>query len=157
MRSGELYRRFVDDLSPSQQRYAIGWLMGDIGMEVEGFTNSKDRPNHEHAKYLEDRFANAIAEAVKNDPSPKTSATESPQFPPQRMTFTVGDILRCRAFRGGFRVWQVTAVLLGGVSQENVITLRTLDCDHGIGGEELSVPEEMLLVAISNGMEILSA
>lgn len=72
-----------------------------------------------------------------------------------RHSFKVGEILRCLALRGGYRVWQVTGVLLGGVCQENVITLRTLDLSDGIGGSECSVPEELLLRALENGTELI--
>jgi hypothetical protein len=54
-----------------------------------------------------------------------------------------GDIIRVPAYGGGYRVWRVSAVLLGGTSQESVIELETLD---RIASEEgrLLVPIEIL-------------
>ena len=38
-----------------------------------------------------------------------------------------GDVIRVPAFSGGFRVWQVESVELGGENQESVVGIRTLD------------------------------
>lgn len=59
-----------------------------------------------------------------------------------------GDIIRCRACSGGFRVWRVTGVYLGGTDQESVIGLETLDRVHSTEGHELTVPIELLNAAI---------
>ena len=73
----------------------------------------------------------------------------------ERKVFTVGDIIRCVAFSGGFRVWQVTAIILGALNQENVVCLRTLDKTDPIGGEDMCVPEELLLLAMKNGVNYI--
>lgn len=74
----------------------------------------------------------------------------------ERLHFSVGEIIRCFGFGGGFRVWQVTAVILGALNQENVVCLRTLDKSDPIGGEDMSVPEELLALAVKNGAQRLS-
>lgn len=59
-------------------------------------------------------------------------------------SWKTGDIIRCRAYSGGFRVWRVTGVYLGGTDQESVIGLKTLDRVHSTEGHELLVPVELL-------------
>lgn len=65
--------------------------------------------------------------------------------------FTPGDVLRCRARNGGFRVWQVTGVFLGGERQESVVEIQTLDWDgadaNGERQERMLVPEQILELA----------
>jgi hypothetical protein len=72
-----------------------------------------------------------------------------------RRSFSVGDILRCIDGDMDFRVWQVTAVILGAVGQESVITLKTLDRRTAMPIAELVVPEEMLNIACANKMEYM--
>lgn len=53
------------------------------------------------------------------------------------------DLIRVPAYSGGFRVWRVTGVFLGGESQEDVIELETLDRTRNTQGR-LLVPVELL-------------
>ncbi len=59
--------------------------------------------------------------------------------------FKVGDIVRIESFAGGFRVWRVIAVCLGGEQQESVVELETLDRLPTTEGR-VCVPLEMLSV-----------
>ena len=54
-----------------------------------------------------------------------------------------GDVFRMRAYGGGYRVWRVNAVLLGGLHQESVIGLECLDREAPTTGK-IFVPLEML-------------
>ena len=59
----------------------------------------------------------------------------------------VDDIIRAPAHGGGFRVWRVVAICLGGEKQESVIELETLDrlkCTEG----RMCVPVELLDASI---------
>lgn len=58
-----------------------------------------------------------------------------------------GNIIRCRAYGGGFRVWRVTGVFLGGTSQESVVELETLDRDRNTEGR-MCVPTDLLDAAL---------
>ena len=55
----------------------------------------------------------------------------------------VGDVYRLPAYGGGYRVWKVAAILLGGLHQEGVIELQTLDRLASEDGR-LLVPVEIL-------------
>lgn len=55
----------------------------------------------------------------------------------------VDEIIRVRAYSGGFRVWRVVGIHLGGENQESVVELETLDREQNPGGRML-VPEELL-------------
>jgi hypothetical protein len=57
--------------------------------------------------------------------------------------YDAGDILRVPAYSGGYRVYEVTAVLLGGDNQESVVELVTLDRESTDEGR-LLVPIEIL-------------
>lgn len=70
-------------------------------------------------------------------------------------SFSVGDVLRMYNDDNTFRVWIVTAVLLGGENQQSVVTIKTLDRTTVFGNEELVVPEIMLLGLRRNGMEVI--
>ena len=43
------------------------------------------------------------------------------------MSLKVGDVFRTAAYRGGYRVWIVVGVHLGGTYQESVVRLECLD------------------------------
>lgn len=58
-------------------------------------------------------------------------------------TWSVGDLIRVRADSGGFRVWRVTGNFLGGLNQEDVVELETLDRDKNTEGR-MCVPRELL-------------
>lgn len=58
-----------------------------------------------------------------------------------------GDIIRCPAHSGGFRVWRVIGVFLGGEKQEDVIEVETLDRIRNTEGR-MCVPAELLEAAI---------
>lgn len=65
----------------------------------------------------------------------------------ERKSWKVGDIIRVPGYAGGFRVWRVIAVCLGGTDQESVIELETLDkvkCTEG----RMCVPIELLNASI---------
>jgi hypothetical protein len=64
----------------------------------------------------------------------------------------VGDIVRLPAHGGGFRVWQVYAVLYGATHQESVVRLVTLDRHHHDHGLTL-VPIELLEAALAANKE----
>ena len=57
--------------------------------------------------------------------------------------WTVGDVIRAPAFDGGFRVWRVFAIKLGGENQESVIEIETLDRTQSTEGR-MCVPVELL-------------
>lgn len=57
-----------------------------------------------------------------------------------------GDIIRCKAHSGGWRVWQVRSVLLGGEKEESVYELMTLDRKSSTFVPSLYVPCEILEV-----------
>lgn len=61
----------------------------------------------------------------------------------ERKLWKVDDIIRAPAFRGGFRVWRVIGVFLGGENQEGVIELETLDLIRNTQGR-MCVPVELL-------------
>ena len=44
-----------------------------------------------------------------------------------RISFAVGDFVRLGLTGGRFRVWRVAGVYLGGVNQESVVGLESLD------------------------------
>lgn len=60
-----------------------------------------------------------------------------------RKSWKVDDIIRAPAFNGGFRVWRVIAICLGGDNQESVIELETLDRTKNTEGR-MCVPVELL-------------
>jgi hypothetical protein len=63
------------------------------------------------------------------------------------MNVSVGETFRLRAYSGGFRVWKVIGVYLGGNNQESVVELETLDrlpCTEG----RMCVPIEILDAAV---------
>lgn len=60
-----------------------------------------------------------------------------------KVLWNVNDIVRLRADGGGWRVWQVVGIFLGGVDQEDVIELQTLDREENTQGKVL-VPREIL-------------
>lgn len=65
----------------------------------------------------------------------------------QSRSWNVGDIIRAPAYSGGFRVWRVVGVFLGGAAQESVIEIETLDrieTDQG----RMCVPCELLEAAM---------
>ena len=64
MKSGELWERFKK-LNPGQQRELIGYYLGGVGMDVDGWKDSQQRENYPHAKYLETEFEKALAYAEK--------------------------------------------------------------------------------------------
>lgn len=72
-----------------------------------------------------------------------------------KININVGQILRCRAHSGGFRVWQVTAICLGGENQESVVELITLDRTENTQGRMMVVPIEILETAVAVGLELV--
>jgi len=60
--------------------------------------------------------------------------------------WTPGEIIRTCAHSGGFRVWRVVGVHLGGMNQESVIEVETLDRHKNTQGR-MFVPEELLSTA----------
>lgn len=60
-----------------------------------------------------------------------------------KKSWSVGDIIRARAYSGAFRVWRVIGVYLGGTDQESVIELETLDRVKNTEGR-MCVPMELL-------------
>lgn len=54
------------------------------------------------------------------------------------------EIIRLPSRSGGFRVWRVVGVFIGGVNQESVVELETLDRTKNTEGR-MCVPEEMLV------------
>jgi len=73
------------------------------------------------------------------------------------MGFSVNDALRCPAPGGGYRVWIIEGVHLGGTRQESLISLRTLDLENGdYLGKRMTVsvvPETILELA---GLEVVN-
>ena len=65
----------------------------------------------------------------------------------QHKSWKPGDVIRCAANAGGFRVWRVTGVYLGGEKQEGVVELETLDWKANTQGRVL-VPVDLLDAAI---------
>lgn len=57
--------------------------------------------------------------------------------------WSVDEIVRVPAVGGGYRVWRVTGVFLGGECQEDVIELETLDRTPNTQGR-MCVPRELL-------------
>lgn len=58
-------------------------------------------------------------------------------------SFKPGDVLRMLDYPTNprhYRVWKVTAVLLGGLGQESVYQLTTLDREQNTKGEYLLIP-----------------
>lgn len=62
----------------------------------------------------------------------------------ERKQWKVGDVIRCPGYSGGFRVWRVTGIYLGGEGQESVVGLETLDRVNSTEGREMHVPVELL-------------
>jgi len=62
-------------------------------------------------------------------------------------TWSVDEIIRVRAASGGWRVWRVVGIFLGGESQEDVVELETLDRDKNTQGR-MCVPCELLNASI---------
>lgn len=65
--------------------------------------------------------------------------------------FRVGEVFRLPSFSGGFRVWTVVGVFLGGENQEDVVELETVDRTKNTQGR-LIVPVEILA---STGLELI--
>ncbi len=64
----------------------------------------------------------------------------------------VNDIVRMPAYSGGFRVWRVIGVFLGGTDQESVIELETLDRVKNTEGR-MCVPMELLDASMGASVE----
>lgn len=58
-------------------------------------------------------------------------------------SWKVDELIRVPAHTGGFRVWRVIGVFLGGESQEDVVELETLDRQRNTQGR-MCVPVELL-------------
>lgn len=65
----------------------------------------------------------------------------------QSKSWKVDDIIRAPAYSGGFRVWRVVGVFLGGTAQESVIEIETLDRIENTQGR-MCVPCELLEAAM---------
>lgn len=66
-----------------------------------------------------------------------------------KYNFSVGDVIRLPAFRGGYRVWRVTAVNIGGTYVESCVQLETLDLLKQYSS--CCVPWELLEAAMEGG------
>lgn len=66
---------------------------------------------------------------------------------PTKKSWSVNDIIRISTGTGGFRVWRVLGIFLGGENQESVIELETLDKTDNTKGR-MYVPEDLLNFAI---------
>ena len=77
MKSGELWERFKK-LNQEQQRELIGYYLGGVGMDVDGWKDSQQRENYPHAKYLETEFEKALEYAEKI--VPHINITDSEQM-----------------------------------------------------------------------------
>lgn len=62
-----------------------------------------------------------------------------------RISFAVGDFVRLGLTGGRFRVWRVAGVYLGGVYQESVVGLESLDLKPSVECEEMLVPHDLLV------------
>lgn len=60
-----------------------------------------------------------------------------------RKRVNIGDIIRYKTSISGYRVWQVTAIHLGGEYQESVVEIETLDRLKNTQGRML-VPIQIL-------------
>ena len=58
-------------------------------------------------------------------------------------SWEVNDIIRVPANSGGWRVWRVIGVFLGGEHQESVVEIETLDRSKNTQGR-MCVPDEPL-------------
>ena len=65
----------------------------------------------------------------------------------QHKSWKPGDVIRCAANAGGFRVWRVTGVYLGGEKQEGAGALGTLELQVDTQGR-VWVPVDLLDAAI---------
>ena len=65
----------------------------------------------------------------------------------QKNQWNVGAIIRVPANGGGFRVWRVIGVWLGGENQESVIELETLDRERNTQGR-VCVPVDFVDAAM---------
>jgi hypothetical protein len=70
----------------------------------------------------------------------------------QATLWNVGDVIRAPAYAGGFRVWRVVGVFLGGAAQESVIEIETLDRIDNTQGR-MCVPCELLESSISGAIK----
>jgi len=91
-----------------------------------------------------ERYCQVSARLYRLFAIPKTYFEEKPTLSKSRKP---GDIVRTPAYRGGFRVWRIAAVLLGGVNQEGLIELEPLDLIANDEGRVL-VPAEILDAAV---------
>lgn len=51
MKSYDILKEW-ESFSPELQRQSMGYFLGGIGMDYEGFTDSKERSSYPHAKYV---------------------------------------------------------------------------------------------------------
>lgn len=65
----------------------------------------------------------------------------------QARSWKPGNIIRAPAYSGGFRVWRVVGVYLGGTAQKSVIEIETLDRIANTQGR-MCVPCELLEAAM---------
>lgn len=72
-----------------------------------------------------------------------TEAVIGPGVKPTRQSWKVGDIVRLPSHSGCHRVWRVIGIFLGGLNQESVIELETLDRMTNTEGR-MCVPVEIL-------------
>ena len=68
MRAYDLFEEFKG-LTQKQRDDAIGYFLGGVGMDFEGFTDSKERRGFDRARYSLDRFQAALwyAQGVRID------------------------------------------------------------------------------------------
>lgn len=62
----DTYHRFKE-LTSEQQFQTVGCFLGGITMAEGGFTDSKSRPDYEHAKYATDLFEEAMKQEGKRE------------------------------------------------------------------------------------------
>lgn len=77
MRLSELYKRWTT-LSPQQQKDVFGFFIGGPSMDLDGWTDAKERPAYEHALYVLHNLEEAFR-YIRKDPSmlPKANKTSA--------------------------------------------------------------------------------
>lgn len=137
MKGFEFYKQ-AEKLGPDAVRYMFQHFIGSIDCVHEGFTDSPQRPDFPHAKWAVEQLETAFKAIPSSRTLNEKSADKCGQPPWQ-----VDEVIRVRAFSGGFRVWRVTAVRLGATNQESVVELETLDRDPA-SENRMCVPYELL-------------
>lgn len=138
MKGYDIFKQ-AESLGPEAVRYMIQWFIGSVDCVHEGFTDSKSRADYPHADWAVEQLKNAY-QAIPGD---LKSVPVEPKREIERRSWSVDDLIRVRAFSGGWRVWRVIGVFLGATNQECVVELETLDRDRNTQGR-MCVPYELL-------------